>query len=85
MTGQGYMPSTEQVRSHYVFNQSKRWHAERGASFDLWLAEVVRQAKAEAWDEGYQEAYRDLWRDGGREGNPYGTAALGLTAGGSDE
>lgn len=48
MTGQEYVPSTEQVRSHYVFNQSKRWHAERGASFDRWLRED-RLAQMRFW------------------------------------
>lgn len=33
-----YTPSTEQVRSHYVFDQSDRWDASRGESFDSWLA-----------------------------------------------
>ena len=41
-----WTPSTEQVRSHYVFDQSNRWDPERGDAFDRWLAahdEAVRQ------------------------------------------
>jgi hypothetical protein len=33
-----WTPSTEQVRSHYVFNQSDTWDPERGEAFDRWLA-----------------------------------------------
>ena len=33
-----WAPSTEQVRSHYVFDQSDRWDSERGEAFDRWLA-----------------------------------------------
>lgn len=35
-----WTPSTAQVRSHYVFDQSNRWDAERGAAFDRWLTSV---------------------------------------------
>ena len=28
------------------------------AAFDRWLAETIREAKAEAWDEGYDRALR---------------------------
>lgn len=36
---QQWTPSTEQVRSHYVFNQSNRWDPARGEAFDRWIAE----------------------------------------------
>lgn len=54
--GEQFTPSTEQVRSHYVFDQSNRWDAERGAAFDRWLASVsslhrpTREQIAEALD-----------------------------------
>ena len=35
-----WTPSTEQVRAHYVFNQSDQWDPERGKAFDRWLASV---------------------------------------------
>lgn len=53
-----WTPSTEQVRSHYVFNQSNQWDAERGEAFDRWLAthdaEVQAQVVAEepGWEYG---------------------------------
>ena len=46
-----YTPSTEQVRSHYVFDQSNRWDADRGIAFDRWLASVRRDAQADALEE----------------------------------
>ena len=33
-----WMPSTEQVRSHYVFDQTDQWDRARGEAFDRWLA-----------------------------------------------
>ncbi len=43
-----FTPNTEQVRSHYVFDQSDRWDAERGKAFDRWLTERDRQVKLAA-------------------------------------
>lgn len=40
-----YTPSTGQVRSHYVFDQSDRWDAKRGEAFDRWLAEVIKPGR----------------------------------------
>lgn len=51
-----WTPSTEQVRSHYVFNQSNQWDPERGEAFDRWLVEHDRQVAERAWDEGYEAA-----------------------------
>lgn len=47
-----WTPSTEQVRSHYVFNQSNQWEPERGEAFVRWLVERDRQVAERAWDEG---------------------------------
>lgn len=47
----GFVPSTEQVRSHYVFNQSDVWSRERGVAFDDWLARVKAEAAATALEE----------------------------------
>lgn len=52
-----WMPSTEQVRSHYVFNQSNQWGAERGEAFDRWLAAHDAEVRAEAWDEGFADRH----------------------------
>lgn len=37
-TENAFTPSTEQVRSHYVFDQTDRWDGARGEAFDRWLA-----------------------------------------------
>lgn len=39
-----FTPSTAQVRSHYVFDQSNRWSPDRGAAFDRWLEETLHDA-----------------------------------------
>ena len=41
-----WVPSTEQVRSHYVFNQTNQWDAERGEAFDRWLAAHDAEVRA---------------------------------------
>lgn len=87
MTGQAYTPTTEEIRDGYSWSTGGFYHEftdEGFAEFDLWVAEVVRQAKAEAWDEGYR-AHMDDDYFGRRERTPtpYGAAALGLTPGGS--
>lgn len=47
-----FTPTTEQVRSHYVFDQSNKWSSERGKAFDRWLASVVmRPERREVRDE----------------------------------
>lgn len=33
-----YTPTTEQVRAHYVFDQTDHWNLARGKAFDRWLA-----------------------------------------------
>lgn len=43
-----WTPSTEQVRSHYVFNQSNQWDGERGEAFDRWLAAHDAEVRAES-------------------------------------
>lgn len=51
-----FTPSTEQVRSHYVFDQTNRWVPERGEQFDRWLAErdaALLEAAAQEADRGY--------------------------------
>jgi hypothetical protein len=45
-----WTPTTEQVRSHYVFNQSDRWDAERGEAFDRWIAAHDAEVLEEAAD-----------------------------------
>lgn len=57
-----WTPSTEQVRSHYVFNQSNQWDPERGEAFDRWLAEHERQVAEKAWDEGRESVAADMVR-----------------------
>ena len=42
-----YTPTTEQIRAHYVFDQSNRWNQDRGKAFDRWLAEHDRELIAE--------------------------------------
>lgn len=39
---EAWTPTTEQVRSHYVFDQGDRWDRGRGEAFDRWLAEHDR-------------------------------------------
>ncbi len=46
-----YTPTTEEVREGY--STATYDDAKSGAEFDLWLAEVKREAKEEAWTEGY--------------------------------
>ena len=41
-----WTPSTEQVRAHYVFNQSDQWDPECGEAFDRWLAAHDREVRA---------------------------------------
>lgn len=48
-----FTPDTEQVRAHYVFNQSDVWDAERKLAFDRWLQTV----KAEVWTEAQRTVY----------------------------
>lgn len=54
-----WTPETEQVRAHYVFNQSNQWDPERGEAFDRWLAEHDAKVRAEALREFA------TWLDGG--------------------
>ena len=42
-----YTPTTDQVRSHYVFDQSNRWSANRGLAYDRWLADHDAEVRAE--------------------------------------
>ncbi|WP_295035567.1 hypothetical protein [uncultured Microbacterium sp.] len=57
-----YTPTTEQVRSHYVFNQSDQWDPERGEAFDRWLAahdaEVRASVLAEQGTPEFEYGYR---------------------------
>lgn len=64
-----WTPSTEQVRSHYVFDQGDRWDAERGESFDRWLAEHDREVAEKTWDEG--RLYYGVGSEGPHPLNPY--------------
>lgn len=78
MTDEEFTPSTEQVRSHYVFNQTDSWTPERGGAFDRWLAARDRDVEAAAlrkWveDPAAMERARHRvedelveWRDAGR-------------------
>lgn len=51
-----YTPTTEEVRCAYIADFG--WHAhDSGADFDRWYAEVIRKAKAEAWEEGAAAAW----------------------------
>ena len=54
-----YTPTTEQVRSHYVFDQGDVWRRERGEAFDHWLAAHDREVAAKALEDaaGDFEAY----------------------------
>lgn len=51
-----WIPSAEQVRSHYVFNQSNQWEPERGEAFDRWLAEHDAKVRAEEREKSAQVA-----------------------------
>ena len=57
-----YTPTTEAVRNAWA-NE----HGQEYWSFNRWLAEVVREAKEEAWSEGYHEGMYADWSSG----NPY--------------
>ena len=46
-----YEPTTEQVRSHYVFDQGDVWRRERGEAFDRWLAAHDREVAAKALED----------------------------------
>lgn len=53
-----YPPTTEQVRWAYTGDEPvcfccANYVEEAGAEFDLWLAEEIRKAQAEAWAEGF--------------------------------
>lgn len=63
-----WTPSTEQVRSHYVFDQGDRWDAERGQAFDRWLAEHDREVAESAWNQGFDWTW-DCRAN--RDANPY--------------
>ena len=54
-----YTPTTEQVRSHYVFDQGDVWRRERGEAYDPWLAAHDREVAAKALEDaaGDFEAY----------------------------
>lgn len=54
-----FTPTAEQVRSHYVFNQSDDWDPERGKAFDRWLA--ARDAKMRA--QGFDRAVASMTYD----------------------
>lgn len=43
-----YTPTTEQVRERYILPAHRINHEERGEEFDRWLAEEIRDAKAES-------------------------------------
>ena len=50
-----YEPTTEQVRSHYVFDQGDVWRRERGEAFDRWLAAHDREVAAKALEDAREE------------------------------
>ena len=67
MTDQ-FTPSTEQVRSHYVFDQSNHWTPERGDAFDRWLREhdaALIESLAERADSDWREGSWTLVRGTG--------------------
>ena len=49
-----HTPDTEEVACYYEGPDLDA--GDRRAAFDRWLAETIRQAKAEAWGEGRDEA-----------------------------
>ena len=49
-----HTPDTEEVA--YYYEGPDLDAGDRRAAFERWLAETIRQAKAEAWDEGRDEA-----------------------------
>ncbi len=51
-----FTPDTEQVRSHYVFDQTNQWSRERGERFDRWLADHDRKLRNETLEEAAQVA-----------------------------
>lgn len=60
-----WVPSTEQVRSHYVFNQTNQWDAERGEAFDRWLAAHDAEVQAGVVTEEPEWEYDVLITDPG--------------------
>ena len=53
------MANTNEVRTHWGLAVNLHRREKRLAEFDRWLAETIRQAKAEAWDEGYSSGVND--------------------------
>ena len=62
-----YTPTTEQVRSHYVFDQGDVWRRERGEAFDRWLAETLaahdREVAAKALEDAAEDFRVNTWAD----------------------
>lgn len=53
-----YTPTTESIMAAYIADGG--WTAEdRAAQFDRWHADVIRKAKADAWEEGLLSAGLD--------------------------
>lgn len=50
-----YEPTTEQVRSHYVFDQGDVWRRERGEAFDRWLAAHDLEVAAKALEDAAED------------------------------
>ena len=69
-----WTPTTEDVRDGYRYDPADDYYnpvqaganAERnGRAFDRWLAQTIREAKAEAWDEGKRSGLRQSdWEHG---------------------
>lgn len=70
-----WTPTTEQVRSHYVFDQSDRWDPDRGEAFDRWLAANDAEVRASVvpeepeWEYGTVRSITDGWERGDRYGD----------------
>lgn len=77
-----WIPTTEQMRDGYRYDPEYDYYHPleaganvelRGLAFDRWLAQTLREAKAEAWEEGHNAGQHNEheYRPGRAMDNPY--------------
>lgn len=54
-------PTTEQVRAHYVFDQTDHWNPARGKAFDRWLTAHDAEVTTEVTNQVAGAIPVDLW------------------------
>lgn len=59
-----YTPTTDRVRADYIHGVGgTTWYEGKAAAigevFDRWLAEVIRNAKHEAWHDGFTAGWQE--------------------------